>query len=200
MLNIVYTPLWLLQLGIFSKTKDSLELEFLSELKKHFKFVELRLNSANHKEKLTAKSSLNEFQYLNIKDSYDNLLKGYNRNRRRELKKASDAFLVEKWQDNPEYLITLFEKNVGVRVKGIKKKDYKNLLNLMRTCIEKKAGEVLSIYDQNDRVVASGFFLFHKKRVIELVCSTDFKNRDNGANTFLIDRALFKYTGAYHIF
>ena len=70
----------------------------------------------------------------------------------------------------------------------------------MDSSIAKGVGELLSIYDKEDRLVASGFFLFHKGKVTELVCSTDFSNRDNGANTFLIDRAIFKYQNKYDVF
>ena len=73
-------------------------------------------------------------------------------------------------------------------------------MSLLETCIANEVGELLSIYDENQKLVASGFFLFHKKTVTELVCATDLNNRSNGANTFLIDRALFNYQKNYNIF
>tara|TARA_R110000787_G_scaffold269018_3_gene375676 strand:- start:17138 stop:18049 length:912 start_codon:yes stop_codon:yes gene_type:complete len=196
----VYQPLWVLQLGIFSMKEDVDELEFVTALKIRYKFVELRLNAGNSLDKLTSKSYVNQFQYLDLNNSHQQISKNFNRNRKRELKKAAQANLIEKWNDSPENLVTLFKNNVGKRLKIITEKDYKTLLSLLETCIANELGELLSIYDENQKLVASGFFLFHKGRVTELVCSTDFSNRDNGANTFLIDSAIFKYQKEYDVF
>ena len=199
-IKYVYQPLWVLQLGIFSMKENVDELEFVTALKTRYKFVELRLNAGNSLDKLTSKSYVNQFQYLDLNDSHQQILKNFNRNRKRELKKAAQANLIEKWNDSPENLVTLFKNNVGRRLKSITEKDYKKLLSLLETCIANEVGELLSIYDENQKLVASGFFLFHKKTATELVCATDLNNRSNGANTFLIDRALFNYQKKYDVF
>ncbi len=199
-IKYVYQPLWVLQLGVFSTIKNFDESVFFDEVINHYKFVELRLNTNNNIVKRTSKSRVNQLQYLSLENSYQAILKSFNRNRKRELKKASNALLVEKWGDLPQNLIKLFEENIGVRIKNINKKDYQRLLNLLTILISKGNGEVLSIYDNNENLVASGFFIIHKTIVTELVCATDFNNRDHGANTFLIDRALYKYHHKYTLF
>lgn len=196
----VYQPLWVLQLGLFSKTASFAELEFINELNNRFKYIELRLNIDNSLQNFTSLSSLNTFQYLDLEDSYEILSKKFNRNRRRELKKAEQANLRTLWGDQPEKLVVMFEKNIGDRIKKISEKDYIKLRKLIRYIVSKGLGEILTVYDSKERPVASGFFLFHKHKVTELVCATDLNNRSNGANTFLIDRALFKYQKSYHIF
>tara|TARA_B110000003_G_scaffold179972_1_gene179196 strand:+ start:9021 stop:9932 length:912 start_codon:yes stop_codon:yes gene_type:complete len=199
-IKYVYHPLWVLQLGIFSKSKKSHELEFINTLRKRFKFVELRLNKKNSIEKGGSKSIVNQMQYLSLENSYEDIFRNFNRNRKRELKKASKACLKEEWGDKVENLITLFEKNIGIRIKKITKNDYKILLRLMTTIVSKKRGELVSIYSDDHQLVASGFFLFYKQTVTELICATDIKNRGNGANTFLIDRALYRYQKKYNLF
>ncbi|MFY0603633.1 MAG: hypothetical protein JXQ93_06760 [Flavobacteriaceae bacterium] len=200
LISYVYPPLWLLQLGIFSKHKNFSELGFINELKNRFRYIELRLNYRNKADKYSDKSYLKQFQYLPLNKSHKDLSENFNRNRKRDLKKAKNNKLVEKWNDPPENLIRLFEKNISSRIKNINEKDYQCLLKLMNECITKGVGEVLSIYDKDNRLVASGFFLFHKNRVTELVCASDFNHRNNGANTFLIDCALFKYQKQYDVF
>ena len=199
-IKYVYPPLWLLQLGVFSSKEHLSEIEFITELESRFKFIELRLNASYYNEKLIPKCRDNQFQVLDLNISHQIISKKFNRNRKRELKKASQYFLSEKWNDDPKNLILLFKNNVGKRLNNIQDKDYENLQRLMDSSIAKGVGELLSIYDKEDRLVASGFFLFHKGKVTELVCSTDFSNRDNGANTFLIDRAIFKYQNKYDVF
>tara|TARA_B100000787_G_C16199059_1_gene303393 strand:- start:7832 stop:8743 length:912 start_codon:yes stop_codon:yes gene_type:complete len=199
-IKYVYQPLWVLQLGIFSTQETTNELSFINELSTRFKFVEIRLNIKNSIERSTPKSVVNQLQYLTLENSYQNILKNFNRNRKRELKKAADSLLKEYWGDQPEKLLTLFEKNIGRRIKEITKEDYRRLTNLITIIISKGCGEVLSVYDNKEKIVASGFFLFHNKTVTELVCATDLENRNNGANTFLIDRAISNYQKDYDIF
>lgn len=198
-IKYVYQPLWILQLGIFTNSEISSEFEFLNELKNRFKFIALRLNTKNTLQSVTPESSVNHFQYLTLENSYHMLSNNFNRNRKRELKKAANAGLKEIWGDQPERLVSLFEKNIGIRIKGISQSDYENLSNLIKTVVLKGRGEILSIYDQT-QLVASGLFLFHKGTVTELVCATDLNNRNNGGNTFLIDRALSKYQEKFDLF
>ena len=69
-----------------------------------------------------------------------------------------------------------------------------------KVCVFNRKGEILSVYDKECELVASGFFLKHKSEIIKLISATDFKNRKNGANTFLIEKALFKYSKEYNFF
>jgi hypothetical protein len=197
-INYVHPPLWILQLGIFSTTDEVSEAEFIKVLCKSFRFVELRLNSGNQIQQ-NADFQKRKFQELAINITYESLHKEYQSDRRKDLRKAAKHGLQAKWGDVPNHMINLFKANVGQRTPEIKEQDYQNLERLMHTCIEKDAGEVLSIY-QDEQLVASGFFLKHQKTVTILCSSTDFSNRNNGANTFLIDTAIQKYRSSHETF
>ncbi|RBW61385.1 hypothetical protein DS884_03490 [Tenacibaculum sp. E3R01] len=198
-IKYVYPPFWLIQLGIYSKEVED-ENEFLIELFENFKFVELRLNYMNSFSMFSVFQQERRIQVLSLKQDYEIIYTNYNRNRKRELKKAVIHDLNECWSDCPTVLINLFKENVGKRVKKISEKDYDRLLSLMQVCIRKKVGELLTVYDMDNRIVSGAFFLKHKKRVTELVCSSDFKNRKNGANTFMNDRAIYKYSRNFDVF
>ena len=198
-IKYVYPPFWILQLGLFSKESQD-ENEFLIALFSSFRFVETKMNTANAFSIFKANQIEKRTQFLSLKDEYSRISLAYKRERKKELKKAMKYDLVERWNDSPDKLIDLYKSNVGRRVKKLKDSDYLNLLKLMEVCRDKKMGELLSIYDNNQRLVASAFFITHHKRVSILVSSTDFKNRKNGANTFLIDRAIFKYQRHYNDF
>ena len=77
-----------------------------------------------------------------------------------------------KWNDNPENLIRLFKNNVGKRISKIDAVEYNKLLQVIRVCIKNEVGEVLSIYNSENALVASGFFLKHKRRITLLVSSS----------------------------
>ncbi len=199
-IKYAYPPFWLLELGVFSKDEIVNSAFFLKELFKHFKFVELRLNTNNRVEDFKKYKFKKEMQHISLKESYEAIYLNYNRNRKRELKKAEECCLIENWNDNPIQLVDLFKSNVGKRVEKIQDNDYQVLLDLMNTCLEKNVGELLTIYDKDSKLVGAAFFLKHKETITMLVCSTDFNNRDNGANTFLNDRAIFKYQKTFSTF
>lgn len=198
-LKYVYIPLWLIELGIYSPEIED-ENEFLIELFDDFKFVETKTNTHNSFSMFHNFQKEYKRQILSLTDSYNTIFSNYKKDRKKDLKRATKNDLTEKWNDTPEKLIELFKANVGKRVSNIKEHDYEALLKLMEVCIEKRKGEVLSVYNKEYDLVASGFLLKHAERVTILVSSTDFKNRKNGANTFLINSAIFKYQPKYAVF
>ena len=199
-IKYVHPPLWLLELGVFSLDAKVNFQTFFKTLSHTFRFVESRLNTDSESFTNSGFLESKQMQVVSLEQCYDTVFNTYRKDRKKDLAKANKLDLTEKWKDSALNLITLFKNNVGKRTPNILEPDYVILKKLIATCIEKRVGEVLSIYDNNDHLVASGFFLKHKKTVTILVSSTDFKNRKNGANTFLIDRAIFKYEKNFNIF
>jgi len=199
-IKYVYPPLWILQLGLYSRDSDVKLNDFLKVLQTNFKFVELPLNSFNSITNLKNKILKRSFQFLSIKDDYKSILNRYNRNRKRELVKAKVAKLVENWNDTPEKLIELFKLNIANRIHKINQYDFDNLLALMKYCLKIKTGDLLTIYSDKDELISAAFFIKNKNTVTQLVCASNLKNRDNGANTFSNDRAIFKYQKYFDIY
>tara|TARA_R110002072_G_scaffold39820_2_gene113776 strand:- start:89 stop:997 length:909 start_codon:yes stop_codon:yes gene_type:complete len=199
-ITYVYPPFWLLELGVFS-LDDCIDFKlFFDFLFKKFKALETRLNTDNEVKEKAGFLIDKQMQMLSINENYETVFEGYRKDRKKDLRKAEKANLVEKWNDSPANLIQLFKDNVGKRTPYITNKDYLVLEELIKNCIKKGVGEMLSIYNIDNALVASGFFLKHQHKVTILVSSTDFKHRKNGENTFLIDRAIFKYQNNFDIF
>ena len=198
-IKYVYPPFWVLQLGVFSNEVID-ENEFLTPLFNKFKFVELRMNTCNNFELYPEFLQLKQCQKLVFNTTYSSTLSHYRKDRKKDLQKAAAADLIEKWNDHPSNLIQLFKNNIGKRTPNIKETDYENLEKLIAICIEKKIGEILSVYDKENKLVASVFLLKHKNSITKLISSTNLKDRKNGANTFLIDRVIFKYHKDFSIF
>ena len=191
-IKYVYPPLWVLQLGVYSNEAIN-ENEFLTHLFSTFKFVELRMNTHNNFELYSEFLQLKQCQKLVLNTTYSSILSKYRKDRKKDLQKATTADLIEKWNDHPSNLIELFKNNIGKRTPNIKENDYQNLEKLIAICIQKKVGEILAVYDKKNKLVASVFLLKHKNSITKLISSTDLNHRKNGANTFLIDRVIFKY-------
>jgi hypothetical protein len=199
-IRYVHPPLWLLELGVFSLDATINFQIFFKTLFRAFRFVESRLNTDMKIDADSVFLEPKEMQVVSLEQGYDAVFNNYRKDRKKDLAKANKLDLTEKWKDSAVNLITLFKNNVGKRTPNIQESDYIILKKLMTICIEKRVGEVLSIYDNENQIVASGFFLKHKKTVTILVSSTDFKNRKNGANTFLIDKAIQEYEKDFDIF
>ena len=198
-IKYVYPPLWVLQLGVYSNEAIN-ENEFLTHLFSTFKFVELRMNTHNNVELYSEFLQLKQCQKLVLNTTYSSILSKYRKDRKKDLQKATTADLIEKWNDHPSNLIELFKNNIGKRTPNIKENDYQNLEKLIAICIQKKVGEILAVYDKKNKLVASVFLLKHKNSITKLISSTDLNHRKNGANTFLIDRVIFKYHKDFSVF
>lgn len=199
-IKYAYLPLWVLELGVFSII-DTINIDdFKTVIIKKFKYAESYFNTDNNTNQTNSFCSIRDVQVLNLDQNYTDILNNYRSDRKRDLKTAEKFYLTEKWNDNPEKLINLFKKNIGKKVKSIKKKDYKKLEELLKVCIAKNKGEIISIYDRADFLVASAFLLKHNKTVTILVSSTDFDNRQKGGNTFLIDKAISKFKDEFTYF
>jgi hypothetical protein len=198
-IKYIYPPLWLIQLGIYSIEKEN-EDAFLKMLLSNFRFFETRTNSKNYFSVFEEYQQKRDIQVLDLKQPYETILSRFRRDRKKDLRKAKRSELNMKIENDIDKFINLYKLNVGKKVKKIKEIDYCNLKLLITACIDKKKGEILSVYDGEGNLVASGFFLKDKERVVKLVSSTDYNNRKNGANTFLIEKAVHKYYEAFDLF
>jgi hypothetical protein len=173
---------------------------FLKMLLSNFRFFETRTNSKNYFSVFEEYQQKRDIQVIDLKQPYETILSRFRRDRKKDLRKAKRSELNMKIENNLDKFINLYKLNVGKKVKKIKEIDYYNLKLLITACIDKKKGEILSVYDGEGNLVAAGFFLKDKERVVKLVSSTDYNNRKNGANTFLIEKAVRKYYEAFDLF
>ncbi len=195
----VYPPFWILELGIYSNEVVD-ENEFLIALFDSFNFVETRLNTHNSFSMFLPYRKVRSFQYISLNKTYDLIVNNYRKDRKKDLKKALKHDLTEKWNGDARKFIQLYQKNIGKRVKKLREKDYQNLYELIKVSQQKKVGDLLSIYNKGGVLVAAGFFLKYQGKVSIVASATDLKMRKNGANTFLIDRAIYKYEPHYKEF
>lgn len=198
-IKYVYQPLWVLQLGIFSKNDTYPYQDFLNTIQEKFKFIELRLNAGNIIKNKKLRWVDKQFQELEMTQGYDIIRDAYQSDRKKDLRRAEHSQLTIEWGGEAKELIQLFRHNVGKRTPEVKEQDYANLKHLIRNCIEKNLGEVCTVYQEN-QLVAAAFFLKYQKKITILCSSTDFSNRKNGANAFLIDQAIQGYLKKYQTF
>ncbi len=198
-IKYVYQPLWILELGIYSKDQIE-EKQFLKVLFRTYKYVNIRMNLKNDLNIPVDYFNRRKMQLISLERDYNSIAQDYNRNRRRDLIKANKHNLVENWNSKPERLVSLFEQNVGKRIQHISDRDYANLLTLMHECLKRGKAYLLEVTNDQNQTISAAFFVSHRNSVTEVVCSSDFNNRDNGANTFMNDRALHRFHTEFELF
>ena len=92
-LSYTYTPFWIQALAVYSKSKASpgLEKRFFEHLSKAFFHSDLCLYADLAKAKSVNRSNV----FLDLSKSYEDLKKGYNENRRRQLKKSAEHLSLD---------------------------------------------------------------------------------------------------------
>lgn len=188
----VRMPFFTLELGVFSKEIED-ENEFLIELFDDFKYVNLNVTLQNHFSMFHENKLEKVRQFISLNTDYSSISNKYKRNRKKELVKSTKEDYTEHWSYLPQEVLELFENHTKKRVKKLKKNKRVVLLKLMKEVCSKKRGEVLSIYDKNNKLISFGFFVKDNDRVVMLFSSIDLKKRQNASDTFLIDKAVYKY-------
>jgi hypothetical protein len=131
---------------------------FLRMLLSGFRFFETRTNSKNYFSVFEEYQQKRELQVSDLKQPYETIISGFRRDRKKDLRKAERSKMYIKTENNLDKFINLYKSNIGKKVKELKQSDYNNLQSLIKTCMYKKKGEILSAYDVEGNLVASGFF------------------------------------------
>ena len=81
-ISYVYPPFWILELGIFSKEPID-ESVFIEKIKEEFRWVELRLNSANTLDLNSDFVLKMQYQQLSLSDTFDRIQNAFRKDRKR---------------------------------------------------------------------------------------------------------------------
>ena len=185
----LYPPYFAQQLGVFSKEKLSKEKveEFLNAIPAHYKFLEVYLNTQNTFEFAGFQVKKNINIELDLHSSYEILRKKFSEDTKRNIKKSEKHKISLRKNISPSEIISIFRKNTGKKISNLANKNYKTLLNLINTCIEKGYAEVWGAYTKENKLCAGVVWLIKNNRAIFLFSATNAEAKKNGAMFFLIN-------------
>ena len=202
-LKYSFTPFWVQQLGLFSKTFKGLERvnDFVAAIPKQYRFVELNMN---HYAPLQGKPAFqikkNNNFLLVLNKPYQEQIQDYSKNLKRNLKKASLKGLQLFKNDSPKGLIQLFRADKGKSIAHFSESDYQNLERIMHVAVHKHCGQVWMAYDEGNRPLAGMFLLFGSKSVILLFTGNSKEGKECAAMPFLIDEFIKEAANSSLIF
>jgi len=186
-IRYLYQPAFSQQLGIFPKPTEEIALKFFSEIRKKFKYADIRLNSLNPPLDIPDISNLSPRSnfLLPLKEDYRFIRDKYSKNTKRNLVRAeskklnfvSDITLdehIEFTRKNAQYIIS--------------KKDLNKLKSIIAYSRTKGFGEIPGVYNDKNKLCATVFFCRWKGRVTYLNAVSDSCGKDLRVMFFLLDR------------
>lgn len=200
-LKYVYQPFFTQQLGVFHNEKYEnlkIEKELYEEALKKFKWVELCISQPIDlsSSKLSIERRLT--YVLDLTTSYEEKLKSYTTNRKRNLKKSRETGIrISESQDIDKFIHFFLEHKAG-DIPGLKQNDYGTLAIIFNELTSRGHIKFLSAI-QNEVVIGYGMFLIYKGRVTFLLGTANEIGRSNGAMTMLLDAIISDENNNYEV-
>ncbi len=200
-ISYLYSPIYTMQLGVYSKQiiSDEIIQLFLNKLPRNIHSIDYSVNQQQNYIPSSFDFKRNTCQYLDLSKSYTEIIKGYSSNLNRNLKKATkaDLRLVESTDVNS--VVNMFKDHRGVLIKNVSEDNYQTLNKLITNGLINKKGVIYQVYC-GDELLASCFFSVTNHRMIYHKGGVNPKGKKLGAMHFLIDQLIKKYAESNLIF
>jgi hypothetical protein len=198
-ISFLYQPFFTQQLGIFSKNILTTEIvnEFLALIPPCFKHIEIFVNAYNQpdQKKYTVEQQINH--ELDLIKPYQNLCRGYSKNLKRNIKKASQKNLSIVKNIKVEKVVDLFRNNRGQQIKHLGDHDYKRLRRLLYACVYKNAADVYGVFSGENNLVAGAVFINSHRRTTFIFSGLSDEGKSLGAMPFLMDSFINEHSNKH---
>ena len=203
LVNYLYRPYGVQQLGVFSKIQQTPELiqKFVESIPKKYKFVDVFLNVSNPIGLLNANHLKPNTNFeINLNRSYQQIYESYNKRTIRNLNKAKKHHHRIFENDSPDQLINLFQENRGRKVDTLSETNYATMRQVMYVMLHKHRGYIWTIYDEHNTIIAGAFFVEIMGRIVFLFSATNDVGKKQHAMTYLLDELFIARAGDQIIF
>jgi hypothetical protein len=187
-LSYWYSPIYTMQLGVFSSKELSDEVLklFYALLPNSIISYDFSVNAKIQQIPDGFTSTIKTCQYIDLTSSYTEIIKAYSTNLKRNLKKANKTCLrIEESQDSAS-VVAMFRVYRGESIENVRANDYKILDTLIQQALVLKKGKIFQVYLEEE-LLASCFFSYTNNRIIYHKGGVNSKGKKLGAMHFLID-------------
>ncbi len=202
-IHYLFQPFFAQQLGIYSPQILNPQIieDFLKAIPKHYRYVEIRLNTHN---KITKNAQFNISQHrnheLDLIHTYEKLYRNYNTNTKRNLKKADAAGLTLMKNIRPEEIINLFRQNRGRTISHWNDREYNRLIKLVYAGLYKGVALVYGAYTPNNDLCAGAVFMKSHGKIVFLFSGANQIGRESQALSFLLDLVIREHAPGQYVF
>ncbi|HTX87912.1 MAG TPA: hypothetical protein VMC08_02900 [Bacteroidales bacterium] len=193
----LYQPFFTQQLGIFSGRHLTAQVvqEFIDAIPRRFRLADIHLNAFNKVDPAGVPGKMRINLELDLIAPYEQLVKSYSENTRRNVKKAAVKGVQLIRKPDPDELITLFRENFGSTEKKLKYRHYDMLRSIMKQALANNLGMTFGAGLAGRPMSAGAFFLFDRTRRIFHFAATGPEGRDSGAMFLMIDSFIRENAG-----
>ncbi len=185
-IKYIYPPAWTQQLGVFAikETSEELILKFIKAIPRKFKKITIQFNSEN---KFNYKKLTERVNYiLPLDKPYEEILKGFNNNRKRDLRKAQ--YFNEEINETisrDEFLQFFLKVEKKYNLLDNQVSTLKYLLNIEHVKING--------VKENGELIAALVWLKDKNRITYLLPVSTKKSKEKGFPTLLVSNIIEKH-------
>ena len=194
-ISYLYQPFFTRYLGVYSKIActETMVNAFFEAIPSNIQFIEFNIHENNNFTEADFQKKERFFQFLDLNKAYQDIFQDYKGDAKRNLKKAEKNNLKINENIAHEKIVNLFRNNKGKQIKELHSKDYEILKSLMIACNIHKCGIALGVMNTSNELIAGGFFIRTKHRILFLKGSANAEGKALGAMYLMIDELLKTY-------
>lgn len=195
--SYILQPFFSQQLGVFSTQRITSEIvsEFIITIPSKFRYIQINLNKYNTISDLDFEQKKNHNFELDLILPYEQIIRKYSENTRRNISKAQQQKLKVLSNSCPvDEFIKLIKNNVGIKVENIPPEKYSNIQRIVSLSLQNQWGEMLSVNNNKNNLLAAVFFLFSHKKAYYLYAASTEEGKEKRAMFLLIDEFIRKYS------
>lgn len=187
--NYLYQPFFTQQLGLFSiwtPTTDRLW-NFLDAIPKHFKYIDIQLNTTNKIYHPQFELIERPTYRLNLNQPYEAIYKGYSDVTKRNLKKSVKAGLTVAPSVSTLDVINIYKAFYGSMTPEIQEHHYMDFNRVMNAAINKGRAEIYGVYTKENTLCAAACYFISNGIAIYVFGAPTEEGKELGAIRFLMD-------------
>jgi hypothetical protein len=194
-IQYIATPVFLQQLGAYSPDKSPQKAidEFIEYLPDFYWLIDLcvgqRISSDRYKVTLRANYE------LDLSKPYDKLWNNFSNHCRRNIEKSLKKKDEIVRDITPGELIELFKNNRGLKIKGIKLRDYQRLQTLMDFCIKNRKGKILGVRASRKKIIYGVFTIEIKGNKTMLFVVNTPESREKRIGYYIVNEMIRESAG-----
>ena len=199
----LYQPFFAQQLGIYSINMLSAKRieNFLKAIPSDYKYIVINLNYKNAiHEGLGFEVTERPNYTLRMMDSYVEISSNYSSNLKRNLKRARQYKMTMTSSIKPEKLVELYRTHQGPKIPELNDAAYHAAHRVIYNALHRGMGFLSAIVNEHNTVMAAGFFLISKNRIVNLLPTTTPEGREKRAMHVLLDAIIQQNAGKPTIF
>jgi len=194
-IKYIYPPAWTQQLGVFSKFKVNAQLvkEFINSIPRKFKKISIQFNSENNLSLFKTEKRTNYILPLN--KSYEEIYVGFNKNRKRYLKKTlKKEYLIDTEIATDDFFDFYLNESKNYEI-------IENEITTIKTLLKKNKESVFIWGIRNDKkLMASLIWLKDDKRITYLLPVADKTAKEIGFPTLLVSEVIRQNSNSNLVF